>query len=325
MYNFNEIKEINIFNKLSFFIFFCKLYYFIILISFFLFYLYIPKINLLKVCLCTIGKKENKYVKEFVEYYKKYGVDKIFIYDNNDIEDEKFETVLSDYVKNKFVKIINYRGKNQVQIKALNECYKNNYKKYDWFIMVDIDEYIFLREFANIKSFLNDKRFLKCNLIHFNRRFHTDNNKLFYRNESLFKRFPKYKVVLLTVKSILRGHLFNITIKNQHVINDIYKACNGFGHIINKSKNMTDFNYYYFKHFFCKSTEEYIEKLNKGDVFYKNNNQLKLKKIQIYFLYNKITKKKIKLFEQKTGINLDYFKKKKVNKKILQNLIFNPK
>lgn len=50
-------------------------------------------------------KNENKYAREFVQHYKKYWVDKIFIYDNNDIEDEKFETVLADNIKNKYNKV----------------------------------------------------------------------------------------------------------------------------------------------------------------------------------------------------------------------------
>ena len=36
--------------------------------------------NQFKVCLCTPAKKENLYIREFVEHYKKYGVDNIFLY-----------------------------------------------------------------------------------------------------------------------------------------------------------------------------------------------------------------------------------------------------
>ena len=32
------------------------------------------------VCLCLIAKDENKYIIEFIEYYKKYGIDKIYFY-----------------------------------------------------------------------------------------------------------------------------------------------------------------------------------------------------------------------------------------------------
>lgn len=50
--------------------------------------------NGIKICLCTLGKDENRYPREFVEYYKKLEVDKIFIYDNKDISGEKFDYVL---------------------------------------------------------------------------------------------------------------------------------------------------------------------------------------------------------------------------------------
>ena len=33
----------------------------------------------MKICICTLGKNENKYISEFVEHYKKYGVDKIIM------------------------------------------------------------------------------------------------------------------------------------------------------------------------------------------------------------------------------------------------------
>ena len=54
--------------------------------------------NNLKVCLCTLGKMENIYAREFVQHYKKYDIDKIFIYDNNEISDETFDSVLLDYI-----------------------------------------------------------------------------------------------------------------------------------------------------------------------------------------------------------------------------------
>ena len=54
----------------------------------------------IKVCLCTPGKNENRYIREFIDYYINYGVDKIFLYDNNDIEGEHFEEVINDYIKN---------------------------------------------------------------------------------------------------------------------------------------------------------------------------------------------------------------------------------
>ena len=62
----------------------------IILLALLTSFLKINRRKNLKICLCTIVKYENKYISEFIEYYKKYGVDKIFIYDNNDINGENF-------------------------------------------------------------------------------------------------------------------------------------------------------------------------------------------------------------------------------------------
>jgi hypothetical protein len=36
-----------------------------------------------KILLCSVGKNENLYTKEFVEYYLSLGFDKIIIFDNN--------------------------------------------------------------------------------------------------------------------------------------------------------------------------------------------------------------------------------------------------
>ena len=82
-------------------------------------------LNNIKVCLCTLGKNENKYIKEFVEYYKKYGVDKIILNDNNDINGERFEKVIGDYINQGFVEIKNWRGIEKAQFNIMNDCYQN--------------------------------------------------------------------------------------------------------------------------------------------------------------------------------------------------------
>ena len=303
------------YKKFNFVIFFnIKYLYFLILFIFIHIYLKKLKIiNNIKVCLCAIGKNENKYVREYVEHYIKIGVDKIFIYDNNDLNGETFETVISGFIKNKYVQIINYRGKKTMQVNMMKNCYKNNYKKYDWFIMYDMDEFIFLKNKINIKYFLNNKKFNKCKIIQLNRPFHTDNNQIYYKNESLFKRFPKAFYNIINVKSILRGHNPDIQIKSIHRINYSIKACNGFGQI--NKLNKPDFKYYYIDHYYFKSTEEFINKINKGDAYYLSNKVLKFNKIKFYFAFNKITLKKINYIENKTGINLTIFRNK-LNKKI---------
>jgi hypothetical protein len=264
-----------------------------------------PKIQLnkkeIKVCICTIGKQENKYIKEFVEYYEKYGIDKIFLYDNNEKEGEHFEEVIKDYIDKGFVQITNWRGIKLPGKKALKECYMNNNKRFDWLIFYDIDEYIHLKNISNIKEFLNDKKFILCNKIYLNWVFHTDNNLLKYDNRSLHERFPesepnslkKNKNYYGTGKTIIRGRINNINIKEVHLLDEKIPSCNSYGKIINFTrknhmKNL-DFENYYIDHYYFKSLEEFIQKIKKGDTYFGHDKNFLKHRLRRYLRINKIT------------------------------------
>ena len=83
---YNIIKFMNV-------ILICKFYFFIII---FIFLKIFKLLSKLKVLICTIGKNENKYIKEFVKHYEKLKITKIIIYDNNDINGENFENILKN-------------------------------------------------------------------------------------------------------------------------------------------------------------------------------------------------------------------------------------
>ena len=72
-----------------------KLAFIIIIILIFMIELFIfkPKINIL---LCSIAKNENKYILEFINHYRKMKFNKIILYDNNEINGEKFFNILTD-------------------------------------------------------------------------------------------------------------------------------------------------------------------------------------------------------------------------------------
>ena len=257
----------------------------------------------LKVCICTIGKKENLYAKEFVDYYKNLGVNKIFLYDNNEIDDEKFDTVIKDYINEGFVEIIDIRGIVAPQIRAMEDCRKKNYMKFDWLIFYDMDEYLFLRNYSNVNDYLNQKVFAKCQRIQLNWFFHTDNNQLYYDNRTLKERFPekekKWEGIKIGgiegIKSILKGKI-NITIKDTHILNSKLIPCDGFGkikEIQNIITNESDHYYYYIDHYYCKSTEEFAHKLLRGSVSHGNNTDYYMKRLLVYFSMNNITGKKI--------------------------------
>jgi hypothetical protein len=286
------------------------LFLFIIIILIFLFN-YIIKANQIKVCLCVLAKLENNYIREYIEHYKKYGIDTIFLYDNNDINDERFDEIINDYIESGLVKLINYRGKKAMQQIAYDNCYKDNNKLYNWFLFYDIDEFINLNQ-INIKYYLNRKKFNKCNIIQLNWVMHTDNNLLHYSNEYVAKRFPKIGKSLegiIDVKSIVRGNL-SIELNHIHYFNDKFNACDAFGNIKEQLEEKKNIYYkkYYIDHYFTKSTEELILKIKRGaaSIIGLRTNYL----IHSYFEINKITLEKINYIESQIHVNLSEYRNK---------------
>ena len=140
--------------------------------------------------------------------------------------------------------------------------------------------------------------------------FYSDNNFLYYKNKSVISRFKErsFNNKRYWGKSIIRGNIARFKITSPHKLTNKIKPCNGFGKISKSFK--IDSEHYYVRHYSFKSTEEYCNKLNKGNILFDNDYQRKFNKIYKYFEYNRITLNKINLIENKTGINLDYFRNK---------------
>ena len=288
-------------------------------------YLYIyryTKLNETKICICTMVKQENLYIREYLEHYKSYGINKIFIYDNNDIDDEKPEDVISDYIKSGYVELFNWRGQLKVPFKILNDCYKKHKNEYDWMMLAEIDEHIHLANYTKVSTFLNEPKFNKCEVVHLNLACHTDNEQLHYENKPLKERFPKLVPPSmpggrkLEVKPIIRLHLNYSGVDSLHKGIKKAKACNGFGQVSKLSDVFTlkpDVTYYYYDHYYCKSTEEFAKKVKRRGSFYIDL-WFSYNRIKKYFDENTLTMEKILILENGTGLDLSSYKKK-LNKK----------
>ena len=271
--------------------------------------------DLLKICICTFAKNQNLYINEFVEFYQKIGINKIFLYDNNDENGEKFNDILKLYINNGTVEIINWRGKNAEHEEMMSDCYKNNYINYDWLIFYEIDEYIHIKENNDLKLFLSDQKFDNCECIYLNWLFHTDNNLIYYDNRTLQERFPipepnpqkNNSNVKHLVKTIMKGHGKIIEINNIYKLSDNLKGCDGNGNppIFNGNEMAeNDFENNYIIHYSCKSTEEFLKKLNNESI----DDSAKNQSIYEYFLYNEINEEKINYIENHTNLNLTEFR-----------------
>ena len=265
--------------------------------------------NDIKAGLCVLGKKENLYAKEFVNHYKELGYTHIFIYDNNDSGDERFEEVLQEEIKSNFVSIINIRGiypLNEIggpQCLAYKDCYEKNSKNFDWLSFFDFDEFLELPEALNIEKFLRNKRYKKCENIKVNYISYSDNELLNYDNRPVQERFTKPLIghkSNMIVKSTVRGGLAQNYWSNgctPHTSFMNITSCNSLGEIINPNAGTLlsiNYTFAYLKHYYTKSLEEYVNKTKRGDPYTHTNfdDQLKREKIENYFFYNKNTSEK---------------------------------
>ena len=269
--------------------------------------------------LCCIGRLENNYIREYVEYYKNLGVTNICLYDNNREGEDDFNEVIGDYIKDGYVILKNYRGiKEPCQLNAYNECYEEYKNDYDWILFFDIDEFLMINGDIKLSQYLSNECFDNYDMIHVNWLLVGDCGQLKSDGKPLLLRLNKPLDVNLQtlynfpdnfhVKSIVRGGLKNVQWNSTpHTPLIDGKCCNGSGILI-EDKNSPFFPYDYrgsaLLHFSTKTASEYADKVNRG--FCDGNNVTKEKMIELFFQRNEVTKEKIKIFKEKTGVDVSY-------------------
>ena len=275
----------------------------------------------LQICLCSIGKKENLYIKEFVDHYKRLGYDKIYLYDNNDKNGERFKDVLSEYIKDNFVIIIDYIGYKKksggIQMEAYYDCYQKNSDKYDWLSFFDIDEFLEIKKHNSIKEFLSEKKFEKCENIKINWIMYSDNGLTYYDGRKVQERFTDPLLndsANIHIKSTIRGHMkinYWTNSTNPHSSKINVTSCTSTGEIIKDYKSPffipPTYEYAYLKHYNTKTIEEFIKKVKRGwvDILQKLDNNLWKEKIKFFFRRNKKNKEKLAYIKNILNISIN--------------------
>ena len=201
----------------------------------------------------------------------------------------------------------------------MNSCYQSYHDKYEWLIFYELDEFLYLKNYKNIKTFLMNKKFNKCQSVQLNWVHMSDNNQLFYENKPLAERFPikgknvvknQYNMICY-VKTIIRGHLKNISITQNHILSDKIYGCDGFGHksqvdgIISRNP---DYKFNYIRHYYGKSVQEFVEKMNRGDLLRGNGKNIIRWAIEKFFYINNITLEKLQYIRKYLGTDYNLTK-----------------
>lgn len=260
----------------------------------------------MKVCICLVASLENNYITEFINYYRQLGFDNIFIYDNNDVDGERFEDVIGNEIESGYVTVFNKRGiidPTHFVCNCYQEFYDSYGNSYDWIFFVYCDEYLVLNNANDIKEYLALLCFDNYDSIHINWQTYNDNNLVYYSNEPLNSRFTtpaELNTVVIKenvhIKSLIRGGL-SINVISPHHIDNTISCCDNRGESIPNENKTELINYQnaYIKHFRTKTIDEYMnnkmEKLVKkgydnilfDDVFFFNINTRTPEKEKIYY------------------------------------------
>lgn len=200
---------------------------------------------------------------------------------------------------------------------AFTECYNNNYHKFDWFLMVDMDEFLYIVN-NSLKQYLANRIFNKCDTIIFHWVISTDNNLLYYDDRPLFERFRPPFIKSNFIKSIIRGNIKNLkySIHSPYISPKKIVTCNDVGKkIYNKELKLDSYKKISYKkgyiiHFRYKSTEEFIKKYKRGyhKIFNETDNKMSINAIlEEYLRINQITSEKIKFMEKEFNLNLSTY------------------
>ena len=103
---------------------------------------------------CAIAKNEGPYFQEWIEWHRKQGVEKFYIYDNESTDCTK--EVLKPYIESGLVEYIYFPGY-RMQLAAYDDCLKNYRFDARWIAFIDLDEFIVPIKDDSIPAFL--KRF----------------------------------------------------------------------------------------------------------------------------------------------------------------------
>lgn len=224
-----------------------------------------PVVQRYEVCICCIIKDENAYLEEWINYHLKVGVEHFYIYDNGSrvpIAHTLKEIGLSQYTT---VNTITGKAK---QVKAYGDCIKRYGGTSQWIAFIDTDEFILPKNVSHqLPEFLKEyepygglgvnwlifgsgghiKRTHRPQLESFTMRA----NESFHVNDHI-----KSIVQPRHVKSARNAHSFNY-IEGKFCVNENFEPIEG-------ANSPTSVSKIQLNHYYCRSVEEFEEKMNRG-------------------------------------------------------------
>ena len=256
------------------------------------------------VCTITKVKKENLYVRDFVEYYIKFGVDKFYFGDDNPENIENLSDVLDDYIKKGIADIEYVYKRNLTHEEFFEYSFRSLKFRCKWFMFIDVDEYLELKDIT-LNDYLNMPVFDKCDVIKIHWLPFDDNGLLYYDKRPFMERLnhPVYNNVYGKFhKSIVRGKNYDGVLfdKSMHQpnLNTVSEQCDALGNFERLKVGylgVPKYQYGFFRHYIFRTAEEFAIKMFRGD---HKGAKFNLEGfVDNFFKVNKFTEEKLRVIE----------------------------
>lgn len=228
--------------------------------------------------ICAIFKDESLYLKEWIEYHLMIGFDHLYLYNN--FSSDSYLEVLRPYIDKGLVTLTEWPIK-YGQISAYEDCANKYRNENHWIMFLDIDEFVCPREETDIKKWL--KRFerypaVKMYWLMFGTNGLIEGNP----NKLVIEQYIcSWDALRSTGKVIWNTDFEPAEVYHEHLF-CYYKIfgltfrlpmINEALHFINYStaEKLPKHNTIQINHYWSKSMNEYLDKINKGDVYSEDN------------------------------------------------------
>lgn len=214
---------------------------------------------------CAIAKNEGPYFKEWIEWHRKKGVDKFYIYDNESTDETR--EILTPYIESGIVEYHYFPGYRK-QLAAYDDCFSRHRFDSRWIAFIDLDEFIVPIEDSTIPEFL--KRFEDRPNVEINWLVYGSGGAKHKQLGGMMERFKKHSnpdhILNRHVKSIVDPRRVYGMIGCHEAARISGKGADSHGTTIKQSfrDREPQQDVIRINHYAVRSFEEFIEKQNRG-------------------------------------------------------------
>ena len=217
----------------------------------------------------TIVKNETPYLKEWINFHKAVGVEKFYIYDNESTDN--LEEFLKPYIEEGLVEYTYFPGKVK-QIPAYKDAIEKHKSETKYLGFIDIDEFVVPINNPSVVNLMDEIMSLDENAagVAINWKIYGSSGFM-EKQEGLVIENYRYRAddnfeENNHIKTICNPRLIE-DMKNvyfPHYINNMYNIDENGNKVSNSKNSKCTSSKLRINHYFTKSMEEYMEKMNKG-------------------------------------------------------------